>query len=80
MYSIYYFRYFKIGILLFAISFSYGDDYYELLGIKRDANDKEIRKAFKKLAITLHPDKNTVNQYIPAFENIIGIFIDVPRI
>lgn len=33
-------------------------DYYELLGVDRDADSREIRKAFKKLALTMHPDKN----------------------
>ncbi|XP_012257998.2 dnaJ homolog subfamily C member 10-like [Athalia rosae] len=51
--------YYKIVVLLVSISLSWAEDYYDLLGIKRDANDKEIRKAFKKLAVTLHPDKNT---------------------
>nr|CAB3238821.1 dnaJ homolog subfamily C member 10 [Phallusia mammillata] len=33
-------------------------DFYEVLGITKDATNKEIRKAFKKLALTMHPDKN----------------------
>ena len=35
-------------------------DYYTTLGVKRDATTKEIRSAFKKLALSSHPDKNKV--------------------
>jgi len=37
------------------------DDFYELLGLNRQASTREIRQAFKKLALTLHPDKNRVS-------------------
>ena len=35
-----------------------GEDYYEILGVGKDATNKEIRKAFKKLALVHHPDKS----------------------
>lgn len=44
--------------LVTVISLARCDDFYDLLGVSRGASDKEIRKAFKKLAITKHPDKN----------------------
>ncbi len=49
-----------------------GKDYYQILGVKKDASEKEIRAAYRKLARKYHPDVNPGNKSAEAKFKEIG--------
>lgn len=54
-------------------------DYYEVLGIEKDAPDSDIRKAYKRLALQLHPDKNNApgaDESFKAIGNAVATLTD----
>ncbi|XP_065348238.1 dnaJ homolog subfamily B member 9-like [Cloeon dipterum] len=68
-----------LSVALFLLTFDSIEaakkkDYYEVLGVKKNATEKEIKKAFRKLAIKYHPDKNKAKNANEKFQEISAAY------
>ncbi|XP_046587317.1 dnaJ homolog subfamily C member 1 isoform X2 [Neodiprion lecontei] len=53
-------------------------NFYALLGVPQDANSTDIKKAFRRLSLQLHPDKNSAPDADEKFRHLVAVY-DVLR-
>src|SRR5438270_4205600 len=49
-------------------------DYYEILGVSKTASAEEIKKAYRKLALEYHPDRNKTKEGEEKFKEVTKAF------
>lgn len=55
-------RFYVFLLLLISFLAQANENFYQLLGVNVDAEDNEIRRAFRRKSVEFHPDKNPGNE------------------
>lgn len=55
-------------LLLFNCRIKSCKDYYQILGVEKTASEEDLKKAYRKLALKFHPDKNHAPGATEAFK------------
>ena len=58
-------------VSIMAANLALAKDYYQILGVSRTASDRQIKKAFRRLAMKYHPDKNKSKGAEEQFRQIV---------
>lgn len=61
---------------IFSLRIGKCKDYYEILGVAQDCSDEDLKKAYKKMALKFHPDKNRAPGATEAFKGNSVLFFN----
>lgn len=53
-----------------AATFKTKSNFYDILGVEKDATEDQLKKAYRKLALRVHPDKNRAPSAQEAFKKV----------
>lgn len=59
---------FNVFLLYFFVRIKSCKDYYQILGVEKSAAEEDLKKAYRKLALKFHPDKNHAPGATEAFK------------
>jgi preprotein translocase subunit Sec63 len=66
-------KFLKLTLICFFIRIKIAKDYYEILAVSKEATDTDLKKAYRKLALQFHPDKNKAPGATEAFKGTLLI-------
>lgn len=61
-------------LLYFFIRIKSCKDYYQILGVEKSSSEEDLKKAYRKLALKFHPDKNHAPGATEAFKGKLKVF------